>query len=121
MRGSSPRIAVGMGRMIDLHNFIYGPWRAVPVLGVTQILAWGTIFYTPVLIVPLIMAERGFSFTLAMGGFSAGLLTAGLVAPTIGSLIDRHGGHRVMPFGSLAGAVGLFALVHASHIATYYA
>jgi MFS family permease len=56
-----------------------------------------------------------------MGGFSAGLLTAGLVAPTVGSLIDRHGGHRVMPFGSLAGALGLFALVHASHIVAYYA
>jgi MFS family permease len=101
--------------------FVFGPWRAVPVLGVTQILAWGTIFYTPVLIIPLIAAERGFSFTVSMGGFSAGLLAAGLVAPTVGSLIDRHGGHRVMPFGSLAGALGLFALVHANNVVAYYA
>src|ERR1700730_16460854 len=107
--------------MTALRDFLVGPWRAVPVLGVTQILAWGTIFYTPVLMVPLIMADRGFSFTLAMGGFSAGLLTAGLVAPTIGSLIDRYGGHRVMPFGSLAGALGLFALVPASHIVGSFA
>jgi len=107
--------------MLSFRAFIVGPWRAVPVLGVTQILAWGTIFYTPVLMVPLIMADRGFSFTLAMGGFSAGLLTAGLVAPRIGGLIDRHGGHRVMPFGSLAGALGLVALVHASNIIAYYA
>jgi hypothetical protein len=102
-------------------EFVLGPWRAVPVLGVTQILAWGTIFYTPVLMVPLIAAERGFSFTFAMGGFSAGLLTAGVVAATVGSMIDRYGGHRVMPFGSLAGALGLFALVHASHPVAYYA
>ena len=53
---------------------------------------------------PLIAAERGFSFTFAMGGFSAGLLMAGLLSPTVGGLIDRYGGHRVMPFGSLAGA-----------------
>ena len=51
------------------------------MLGVTQILAWGTIFYTPVLMVPLIAAERGFSLTFAMGGFSVGLLAAGLVSP----------------------------------------
>ncbi|HMK81907.1 MAG TPA: MFS transporter [Xanthobacteraceae bacterium] len=102
-------------------DFLFGAWRAVPVLGLTQIIAWGTIYYTPVLMVPLITAERGFSFTLGMGGFSAGLLTASLLAPTVGGLIDRHGGHRVMPFGSLAGAVGLFALTHASHVVAYYA
>ena len=102
-------------------DFVSGPWRAVPVLGVTQILAWGGIFYTPVLMVPLIAAERGFSFTFAMSGFSAGLLVAGLLSPTVGGLIDRHGGHRVMPFGSLAGALGLAGLTVASHPVAYFA
>ena len=102
-------------------DFIFGPWRAVPVLGITQILAWGTMFYTPVLMVPLIAQERGFSLTFAMGGFSAGLLAAGFVSPMIGRLIDRYGGHRVMPFGSLAGAFGLSALTIASDPILYYA
>ena len=53
----------------------------MPVLGVTQITAWGAIFYTPVLIVPLIAADRGWSMSFAMGGFSLGLLTAGIAAP----------------------------------------
>src|SRR5947209_20203657 len=101
--------------MPSLRDFAAGPWRAVAVLGVTQILAWGAIFYPPVLTVPLIAAERGFSLTFAMGGFSAGLLTAGFVAPTVGGLIDRYGGHCVMPFGSLAGAAGLAAMAYASH------
>jgi hypothetical protein len=107
--------------MPTAREFIRGPWRAVAVLGVTQILAWGAIFYTPVLMVPLIAAERGFSFTFAMGGFSAGLLVAGLLSPTVGGLIDRHGGHRVMPFGSLAGAAGLVGLAYASHPLAYAA
>ena len=107
--------------MPSVREFFLGPWRAVPVLGVTQILAWGTIFYTPVLIVPLIAAERGFSITFAMGGLSAGLLAGGFISPAIGSMIDRHGGHRVMPFGSLAGAIGLVALTYASNPITYYA
>jgi MFS family permease len=107
--------------MPSLRDFILGPWRAVPVLGVTQILAWGTVFYPPVLMVPLIAQERGFSLTVAMGGFSAGLLAAGLVSPSVGGMIDRYGGHRVMPFGSLAGALGLALLVAASHPLAYYA
>jgi hypothetical protein len=102
-------------------GMIVGPWRAVLVLGITQILAWGTIFYPPVLTVPLIAAERGWSITFAMGGFSLALLTAGLVSPRVGLLIDRHGGHRVMPVGSILAAIALVALVHAEHPAAYIA
>jgi MFS family permease len=106
--------------MPDVRDFFTGRWRAVPVLGVTQILSWGTIFYTPVLIVPLIAAERGWSISFTMGGFSVGLLTAGLVAPYVGRSIDRFGGHVVMTIGSLIGALGLFLIVHAAHPAAYY-
>jgi MFS family permease len=102
-------------------DFLFGPWRAVPVLGVTQILAWGTMFYPPVLTVPQIAADRGWSIAFGMGGFSLGLLTAGLVAPTVGRLIDRFGGHAVMPAGSVAGALGLLGLVHAEHWLVYLA
>jgi MFS family permease len=102
-------------------DFIIGPWRAVPVLGVTQILSWGTIFYTPVLIVPLIAAERGWSISFGMGGFSIGLLAAGLSAPFVGRSIDRFGGHVVMTVGSLIGALGLVLIGHAASRAGYLA
>jgi MFS family permease len=107
--------------MTDLRNFLNGPWRAVPVLGVTQILSWGTIFYTPVLMVPLIVADRGWSIAFGMGGFSVGLLTAGLTAPYVGRAIDRFGGHGVMAVGSLIGALGLFLIVHAASQVAYLA
>ena len=107
--------------MISPREFIDGPWRAVPVLGITQILTWGTIFYTPVLIVPLIAAERGWSISFTMGGFSIGLLVAGLVAPYVGRSIDRFGGHVVMTLGSLTGALGLFLIASAAHPVAYYA
>jgi len=102
-------------------DFIDGPWRAVPVLGVTQILAWGAIFYTPVLIVPLIAAEHGWSMSFAMGGFSVGLLAAGLVAPLVGRSIDRLGGHMVMTAGSLIGALGLVLITYAGNRVSYLA
>jgi len=102
-------------------DFLLGPWRAVPVLGVTQILAWGTLFYPPVLTVPPIAAAHGWSLAFAMSGLSVGLLAAGLIAPTVGRMIDRHGGHVVMTVGSLAGAAGLVALVLAAHPVAYLA
>jgi len=107
--------------MIRLRAFFAGPWRAVAVLGVTQILAWGTLFYTPVLMLPRLAAERGFSTTFAMAGFSAGLLVAGFVARYIGTLIDVYGGHRVMPVGSLLGAAGLVGLSYAADPLAYFA
>ena len=107
--------------MPTLRDVIAGPWRAVLVLGVTEILAWGTIFYPPVLTVPLIAHERGWSMSFAMGGFSLALLTAGLVSPRVGMLIDRHGGYRVMSIGSLLAALGLALIVYADHPAAYLA
>ena len=98
-----------------------GPWRAVSVLGITQIIAWGTIFYSLVLTAPLIMAETGWSLSFIMGGFSLGLLIAGLVAPFVGRSIDRYGGHVVMAAGALVSALGLFGLAHARGPAVYLA
>ena len=91
------------------------------MLGVTQIISWGAIYYTPVLIVPLIAKERGWSIAFAMGGFSAGLFAAGLASPYVGRTIDRVGGHVVMGIGSLIGAAGLFLITWASHPIAYLA
>jgi MFS family permease len=107
--------------MLSLRDVLLGPWRAVLVLGVTQILTWGTLFYPPVLTVPLIAAERGWSLTFAMGGFSLCLLAAGLVLPWTGRLIDRHGGHRIMPLGSIVAALGLLALLQVEQPLAYLA
>jgi hypothetical protein len=102
-------------------EFIFGPWRAVGVLGVTEILAWGALFYPPVLTVPLIAADHGWSKSFAMAGFSAALFVGGLAARHVGALIDRFGGHAVMPFGSLIGALGLVGLAHAQSAIAYFA
>jgi len=101
--------------------FIFGPWRAVTVLGLTEILSWGALFYPPVLTVPLIAADHGWSPAFAMAGFSVGLFVGGLCARYVGGAIDRFGGHVVMPAGSLIGTVGLLALVWAPGAASYFA
>jgi MFS family permease len=107
--------------MADIRSVLFGPWRAVAVLAITQILAWGAIYYTPVLTVPLIAADHGWSRTFAMGGFSLGILVTGLASPYVGILVDRYGGHVIMPAGSLLGAAGLAALSLADHPVAYLA
>jgi MFS family permease len=107
--------------MAAFRDVIRGSWRAVAVLGVTEILAWGMIFYPPVLVLPLIAADRGWSTSFVMSGFSLGLLVAGCVVPIAGTLIDRYGGHCVMPVGSLLGALGLCGLAFASNKIVYIA
>src|SRR3979411_2095977 len=73
------------------------------------------------MMVTLIIADERLSCTFAVGCGAGGCLPAGLVSPTVGAMIDRYGGHRVMPFGSLAGALGLVGLVYASHPLAYLA
>jgi Major Facilitator Superfamily len=101
--------------------FIFGPWRAVSVLGLTEILSWGALFYPPVLTVPLIAADHGWSPPFAMAGFSVGLFVGGLCSRYVGGAIDRLGGHVVMPIGSLIGALGLAGLVFAPGVLGYFA
>src|SRR5215469_6063229 len=101
--------------------FVFGPWRAVSVLGLTEILSWGALFYPPVLTVPLIAADHGWSRSFAMAGFSVGLFVGGLCARYVGGAIDRLGGHAVMPIGSLIGAAGLAGLVSAPGAIGYFA
>ena len=107
--------------MPSAREFVVGPWRAVSVLGVTEILSWGALFYPPVLMVPLIAADHGWSRAFTMGGFSLGLFVGGLCSRYVGAAIDRLGGHVVMPVGSLLGAAGLTALVAAHSAAAYFA
>ncbi|MGB3046162.1 MAG: MFS transporter [Xanthobacteraceae bacterium] len=100
-------------------DLIAGPGRAVTVLSFTQILGWGILIYPPVLMMPLIAAERGWSLAFCMSGLSVALATSGLLSPTSCGLIDRYGGNRVMSLGALAGMAGMIGLALADHWQAY--
>ena len=107
--------------MHKLRALVFGPGRAVSVLSFTEILAWGILVYPPVLIMPHLAADHGWSLAFGMAGFSIGLVTSGILSPTVGHLIDRHGGNIVMSLGALAGALGLALLTVADQRPAYLA
>ena len=86
----------------------------ITALGIAQILAWGTSFYFPAVFAEPIVKETGWSLGFVVGGTSIGLLTAGLISPQVGRIIDVRGGRPVLLASSLFYAAGL-ALVGLSH------
>jgi predicted MFS family arabinose efflux permease len=79
----------------------------ITALGIAQIFAWGTSFYFPAVFAGPIVADTGWSLGFVVGGTSVGLLTAGLISPQVGRLIDQHGGRPVLLASSLFYAAGL--------------
>ncbi|MFC0242299.1 MFS transporter [Rhodopseudomonas telluris] len=96
--------------MTALRHLWAGPGRAVVVLAFTQILCWGILIYPPVLTMPHLVADRGWTLAFGMAGFSLALVISGIMSPIVGGLIDRHGGNVVMAPGALVGALGMALL-----------
>lgn len=93
----------------------------IPALGVTQIFGYGALYYAFTVLAPRITAEFGWAPEWTFGGFAAGLLLGGAVAPVTGHLIDRYGTRPVMALGSVLAGLSLLALAEARGIAGYVA
>ena len=90
-------------------------------LGITQITAWGSIYYLfPLLMEPL-QTAIGASRSAVVGAFTFSVLVSGLLAPVVGRLIDRRGGRLLMGGASLLACLGLVALGQVTTLAQLYA
>lgn len=92
--------------------------RLVPCLGVGQIIAWGTLFYSIAVLGPPMAHAIGASDTWLYGSFTAGLFVSGLVAPWTGRSIDRRGGRPVLVLGSAIAGIACIVLAVAQGAAT---
>jgi predicted MFS family arabinose efflux permease len=91
----------------------------ITALGIAQILAWGTSFYFPAVFAEPIVRDTGWSLGWVVGGTSIGLLTAGLISPQVGRIIDRRGGRPVLLASSLFFAAGLAGIGLAPALPVY--
>ncbi len=84
--------------------------RALPALGLTQMIAWGTTYYLPAVLRQRFAADLGLSDTMIFAGVAVTLIVAALLAWPAGHLMERHGAGRFLPLGSLFLALGLVIL-----------
>ena len=80
------------------------------MLGTAQTLAWASSYYLPAILANQMAADMGLGTPWIFIAFSCGLLISGFIGPLSGRLIDRHGGHLVLPASNAVFAVALVSM-----------
>jgi MFS family permease len=107
---------------LDATSSTYRPpglLAVIPVLGVTQILAWGSSYYLLAVLAQPIAGDTGWPLAWVVGGLSLGLLIAGVVSPRVGDSIQRMGGRLVLAASAVFLALGLIGLALAPNVPLY--
>lgn len=84
--------------------------RIIGVLGLAQILAYGSSYYLPAVLAAPTARDTGWPLPWVVAGLSLGLLVAGLASPRVGRAIDAMGGRPVLAISSILFAAGLLCV-----------
>src|SRR5690606_14674324 len=87
---------------------------AIWALGITQIIGYGTLYYSFSILAPEIAAEFGVAVEWIYGSISLALLAGGVISPYAGELADKYGAARVLSIGSAAASAALVVCGFAS-------
>ncbi|MFC5760327.1 arsenite efflux MFS transporter ArsK [Rhizobium sp. GCM10022189] len=85
------------------------PLAAVAALGLTQVIGYGTLYYSFSILAPAMARDLNWPSEWIFGALSLALLIGGLAAPAMGKWIDRFGAGRVMAAGSAIASAALAA------------
>lgn len=83
------------------------PVGIISALGLTQIIGYGTLYYSFSILAPGMALDLGLTLAEVFGVFSVSLFIGGLSATYIGRQMDRSGAATIMTIGSLLAAVTL--------------
>lgn len=89
------------------------------LLGLTQIVGYGSLYYSFSILAGGIAAEFGWSQAGFFGVFSLSLLAGAVVAPFVGRTLDRFGAARMMSLGTVLSALMLAAAALAPEPVTF--
>lgn len=97
--------------MLDFRKWISGRGnkeriRTLTVLSVSQIVSWGSTYYSFSLFVEPIHQENGWTHNQITGALTLGLMAWALSAPVISRWLEKGLGRRVMTTGSLIASAG---------------
>ena len=85
------------------------PALAVWALGVTQIVGYGTLYYSFAILAPAMALDLGLPHQWVFAALSLALFLGSLLAPAAGRMADRLGAGHVMTVGSASSALALAA------------
>jgi MFS family permease len=94
-----------------------GRGAVVAALGTTQTIAWASSYYMPAILAAPIAAALHLRSAVFFGMFSGALLLSAVIGPSVGRLIDRHGGRGILAASNLVIAAGLMILAAAHGVA----
>jgi MFS family permease len=93
-----------------------GRVTVVAALGATQTIAWASSYYMPAILGAPIAGALHLPTSVFFGLFSGALLLSAAIGPSVGRLIDRHGGRHLLATSNLVIAAGLLILAAAHSI-----
>jgi MFS family permease len=94
--------------------------RFIPALGIAQVIAWGSLYYSIAVLGGPMGESLGLSRPAIYGGFTLALLLSGAVAPAVGRLIDHRGGRDALSAAAVLGGLAFGVLALAESTVTYF-
>lgn len=91
----------------------------VSALGLTQIIGYGTLYYSFSILAPHIAADLAISLEEVFGYFSISLFIGGLSATVIGRQMDKIGAATVLTLGSVLSALTLILCAWSPSVAVF--
>jgi MFS family permease len=101
------------------YGWFYG-WVLVVMLGITQTITWGILYYGFTVFLPVLEADRGWTRGEQSGAFSIAILLSGLFAAPVGRWLDDRGPRLLMTAGSVAATILLLALSQVTTLTEFY-
>lgn len=95
--------------------------RVVVLLCITEVVSWGSLYYSLPAAVGAISADTGWAVVTITGCFSAGLIVSAAVGILAGRFLDRWGPRAVMAAGSVLAVLGLVLLAGATTVPVFLA
>ena len=99
---------------------MYYGWWIVAASVLVGMYVSGIVVYGFTTIIEPLVQEFHWSYASVSLAASVRGAESGLLAPVVGMLVDRWGARRLVPFGGLAVAAGLFLLSRATSLAAFY-
>jgi MFS family permease len=99
---------------------IYAGWVQAWLLGPTQLVTWGIVYYTFSVMLTPMRAEMGWSSAEVTGAFSLALLASGVAGVPLGRWLDAHGPRGMMIGGVIVAALLVLAWSRAQTLTALY-